>query len=86
MTDNQINQLHHRVTTLEENLKINTESTQRIEANTSELVKAFDNLQGALKVLNWVGSLAKPMGYIVALVASVWAFIAAVKGGGIGPK
>lgn len=83
----EIKALSDRVDSLETNLQENTDATKRIEANTAELVEFFTGLRGAFKVLQWIGALAKPLGYIAALVAGVVGAIAALKGGGgVTPK
>ena len=66
-------------------LKENTDATKRIEANTAEMLDVFDSFKGAMKVLNWIGKAAKPMGYVVGLCASIAAFWAAIKSG-VTPK
>lgn len=71
--------------TLSENLKANTEITNTVRDNTSEVVDLLRSFQGAFRVLNMLGKLAKPLGYIVAFVAAVYGLIAAVKGG-VPPK
>jgi hypothetical protein len=46
-----------------------------IDKNTSGLVDAIDAMQGAMKVLGWVASLAKPILWIGGLVmaaGAVW--------------
>lgn len=43
----------------------------RIEANTSDIIATFDAFKGAWTVLNWIGKLAKPLGYIVTLGGGV---------------
>jgi len=48
--------------------------------NTADLVEFSRSLQGALRVFSWLGALAKPLGYIAALVASIAGIWAAVKG------
>lgn len=63
----------------------NTNATNRIEANTAEMLDVFDSWKGAMKVLNWIGKAAKPIGYVVGLGASIAAFWAALKGG-VHPK
>jgi hypothetical protein len=66
-------------------LKENTDATKRIEANTAEMLDVFESFKGAMKVLNWIGKAAKPMGYVIGLCASIAAFWAALKGG-VTPK
>ena len=66
-------------------LKENTDDTKAIKADTAELLEAFRSFKGAMKVLEWIGKAAKPIGYIAGLCASVAAFWAAMKSG-VTPK
>ena len=66
-------------------LKENTDATNSIKADTAELLEAFRNLKGAMKVLEWIGKAAKPLGYIVGVCASITAFWTAMKSG-VTPK
>ena len=66
-------------------LKENTDETKAIKADTAELLEAFRSFNGAMKVLEWIGKAAKPIGYIAGLCASVAAFWAAMKSG-VPPK
>lgn len=63
----------------------NTNATKRIEDNTAEMLDVFESWKGAMKVLNWIGKAAKPIGYVVGVGASIAAFWAALKGG-VHPK
>ena len=45
-------------------LKENTDATNAIKADTAELLEAFRSFKGAMKVLEWIGRAAKPIGYI----------------------
>ena len=65
-----------RMTRIENDLAENTAATQETAANTSELVSILNALKGAFKTLEFIGKLARPLGYIVSLgaaVAGVWA-------------
>lgn len=42
-----------------------------IEKNTKDLIEAFSALKGALKVLDWIASLAKPIGIITVVVGVI---------------
>lgn len=66
-------------------LKENTDDTKAIKADTAELLEAFRSFKGAMKVLEWIGKAAKPLGYLVGLGSSIAAFWAALKGG-VSPK
>lgn len=61
----------------------NTETTKKVQADTSELVELLKSFKGAFKVLEGLGKLAKPMGYIAAAVAAFLGLWAAIKGGGL---
>lgn len=63
----------------------NTQATKRIESNTAEMLDVFESWKGAMKVLNWIGKAAKPVGWIVGMCASIAAFWTAMKSG-ISPK
>ena len=66
-------------------LKEYTDDTKAIKADTAELLEAFRSFKGAMKVLEWIGKAAKPLGYVVGLGASVAAFWTAMKSG-VPPK
>ncbi len=66
-------------------LKANTETTNQVQANTSEVVDLLRSFQGAFRVLAMIGKLAKPLGYIAMACSAILAFWAALKGGGV-PK
>ena len=90
--DNRINSLADEITVVKLEqaeyrrlLKENTDDTKAITAATAELLEAFRSFKGAMKVLEWIGKAAKPLGYIVGLGASVAAFWAAMKSG-VTPK
>ena len=66
-------------------LKENTDDTKAIKADTAELLEAFRSFKGAMKVLEWIGKTAKPMGYIAGFCASMYALWTAMKSG-VSPK
>ena len=66
-------------------LKENTDATNAIKADTAELLEAFRSFKGAMKVLEWIGKAAKPLGYVAGFCASMYAFWTAVKSG-VTPK
>ena len=63
----------------------NTETINEIKINTAEMLGVFESWKGAMKVMEMIGKLAKPLGYIVGFGASVAAFWAAMKSG-VSPK
>lgn len=62
-------------------LQANTEATKGIKADTAELLEVFESFRAAMKVLDWIGRAAKPLGYIIGLCASVAALWTAMKSG-----
>jgi hypothetical protein len=59
-------QIYNRLVTLEQKV-------DRIDNNTKGLVEAIEAAQGAVKVLGWIASLAKPMLWIGGLVMAAGA-------------
>lgn len=68
-----------RMDCLEASLAVNTASTTRVEANTSEVVSLLQSFKGGFKVLDILGKVAVPIGAIVAAIAGVWAAIKGAK-------
>ena len=66
-------------------LAANTETITQIKTDTAEMLGVFESWKGAMKVMEMIGRLAKPLGYIVGFGASVAAFWAAMKSG-VSPK
>lgn len=55
---------------LGEDLKANTIATLQVREDTSEVVSLLRSLQGAFRVFNMIGKLAKPLAAIIGLVAA----------------
>ena len=66
-------------------LKENTEAVNAIKSDTADMLATFESWRGAMRVLEAIGKLAKPVGYIVGMFASVAAFYTALKSG-VGTK
>ena len=66
-------------------LKENTDATNSIKADTAELLEAFRSFKGAMKVLEWIGKAAKPLGYITTFVGAIVGIWTAMKSG-VTPK
>lgn len=60
----------------------NTESIDRVEKDTREIVETFRALSGGFKVLQGLGRLAKPLAYIVGLVTAIITAYSAWRGMG----
>lgn len=78
--DTRMGRIEDDLAAVRADLNANTEATQTVAANTGELVEMFQAMKGALKVLNWIGSLVKPMGYIVAFGTALLGAWTAIKG------
>ena len=63
----------------------NAATIEQIKTDTAEMLGVFESWKGAMKVMEMIGKLAKPLGYIVGLGASMAAFWVAMKSG-INPK
>lgn len=78
---------HERLGKLEVSMAENTRITNEVKTSVSDLVDVLAALKGAFKVLETLGKVAKPIGYVAASVAAVWgAFIAVKSGHDITPK
>jgi hypothetical protein len=60
-----------RMDSFEEKLDGNTDATERIEASTTELLDLLNSWKGAMRVLEILGKVAKPIAAITALVAGI---------------
>ena len=63
----------------------NTETIKEIKTDTADMLEVFESWKGAMRVMEMIGKLAKPLGYIVGLGASMAAFWTAMKSG-VSPK
>lgn len=73
-----VEHLKKSVSELQVGLEANTRMTQRIEKNTAEVVEAFAAMSGAFKVFNFIGTLAKPLAWILTVIgglAVTWAHL-----------
>jgi len=62
-------------------LATNTRTIERVETNTQEMLQVFQSWKGAMRVLELLGKLARPLGYIATLIAAVLAGYSAIKNG-----
>lgn len=79
-TEHEFEALRLRAEQLECEVKEIKETLKRVESSTNGLVEVLDAAQGAFKVLNWIGKLARPLGYIAMAVGAVAAAWSALKG------
>ena len=90
--DRRMDQLVEKVTAMEKDqaatkalLKENTEAINAIKSDTADMLATFESWRGAMRVLEAIGKFAKPVSYIVGMLASVAAFYTALKSG-VGTK
>ena len=60
----------------------NTETIKQIQTNTHDMLQVFESWKGAMRALEMIGKLARPLGYITAFVGSVVGIWVAIKNGG----
>ena len=63
----------------------NTETINEIKTDAADMLEVFESWKGAMRVMEMLGSLAKPLGYIAALIAAVVGIWTAMKSG-VSPK
>jgi hypothetical protein len=63
-----------RMDAFEHKLEENTESTQRVEDSTKELVAILNSWKGAIQVLEFLGKIAKPVAAIAAVMGAIFAW------------
>ena len=63
----------------------NTETIKKIKTDTADMLEVFESWKGAMRVMEMIGKLAKPLGYIAALIAAVVGIWNAMKSG-VSPK
>jgi hypothetical protein len=61
-------QIYERLVSLEAKV-------DEIDINTKGMVEAFNNVQGAFKVLGWIANVAKPIIIVVGFFTALTAFI-----------
>ena len=84
-SDRRMDTLTAEVAALKAKMDEHGQQITAIKTDTAEMLAVFQSWQGAMKVIEMIGKLAKPLGYIVGFGASVAAFWAAMKSG-INPK
>jgi hypothetical protein len=72
--------IDNRLDVLEEKLAENTDATEGVKAqmqsvkdDTAELVQILNSWKGAMRVFDFVGKLAKPIGAVVTFCLALWA-------------
>ena len=63
----------------------NTETIKEIKTDTADMLEVFESWKGAMRVMEMLGKLARPLSYITAFVGSVVGIWVAIKNG-VSPK
>lgn len=74
-----VEQLKSSVKKLEAGLAKNTALTEQVASNTSDVVDAFRAASGAFKVLEYIGKAARPMFWLISVVAGGTALWTSIK-------
>ncbi len=70
-----------RMENIEGAVKANTDITQQIKVDTSEIIDAFKSFTAAMRVLEVIGKIAKPLTYVVMLGTAIAGVVSAFKSG-----
>ena len=68
------------LTAVRDRLESNARLMEQMVSSTTEIVDFFDSIRGAMRVLNWIGKLARPIGAIIGLCAALVALWTAIRG------
>lgn len=75
VTQSDFGALVERVAALERTSEDNQRGIEHIRKNTDEMVRAFKAARGAFDVLQFIGRMAKPVLWIMALCGALIAFV-----------
>lgn len=75
LVNHRLDQGSQKMKGLEDALRANTDATERIAKNTQEIVDFFEAIKGGMKVLTWLGKLAKPLTALVLFFSAVWGLV-----------
>lgn len=78
-----LEQGERRMDSMDAAIQENTSITSGVKADTTEIVEMFKSWTGAIKTLEQLGKVARPLSYLVMLVGSVWSAITVFKSGGV---
>lgn len=67
-----ITELRASVAVLHSTLDENTATTNAIKTDMGSLLSILTSWQGAMKVLEWLGKVAKHVGYVATAIGSIW--------------
>lgn len=79
--ENRLKDGESRMNKLNDDIAENTRITSEIKRDTADLITAFESVKGAFRVLELVGSLARPLSYITMFIGAVAGLWYTIKGG-----
>lgn len=77
-----LDQGERRMDKMDTAIQENTTITSGVKADTTEIVEMFKSWTGAIKTLEQIGRVARPVSYIIVLVSSILGLIFVSKSGG----
>ncbi len=60
-----------RMDAFDRQLADNTKATEEVKKNTAEMLAVFDSWKGAMKALEMIGRIAKPLAYITSFLGGL---------------
>ena len=72
-----------RMDKMDASIQENTTITSGVKADTTKIVEMFKSWTGAIKTLEQLGKIARPLSYVVILFGSIWSAVTVFKSGGI---
>ena len=80
--EHELELLRQAVLPLAEETKAARKHFEQVGSDVNEMVEVFRSFRESIKVLHWIGKLAKPMAYVAALFSAIAGFWIMLKGGG----
>lgn len=81
MTNPELEQLKAAISVLRRIVEENNNSIKHLEEKTGDMIIAFEAARGAFKVLAFMGTLAKPLFWIISVSATCYAAFVSIKTG-----
>lgn len=70
--DQRMNHLQGQIDSLRQAIDENTALTQKVHESTSGLIEILEALRGGMRVIEFLGRIARPVGYIVAAGTAIF--------------
>ena len=89
--DHRLDEVMERISAIEreqclinQRFETSAKAIENVQTNTQDMLTVFESWKGAMKVLEWIGKIAKPLIYIVGLGTAVFTAYTTLKTGGLG--